>query len=243
MKNEKNSLIRMIRRFQKKLPLFHAADGMKPVRVFLAVEDSCGVKRINPHVTRRVDNPPITHADAHMDDTSSIILEEGEVVALHVTEANLIATGRLLRSIAWQPDAHSLEAHLRQSGAVDTSSRTATPEIRCIEEAALRQVGGVAERHNLLVVHPALIAIVLATHPRPFFLPLDHFHRVARQELVHHLGPIASLSPHRHSRKKTKTLHQTYFLTYQLQLTPFYRLNNPFYQLILFVVHWIILRF
>ena len=69
---------------------------MEPVSVGLAVEDSRGVELVNAHETRRVDDTAVTHADAHMDNAALVVLEEGQVVALDVAEADFVAAGDLL---------------------------------------------------------------------------------------------------------------------------------------------------
>ena len=43
-----------------------------------------------------MDNTSVTHADTHMDNASLGVLEESEVVTLHVTQADLVAAGYLL---------------------------------------------------------------------------------------------------------------------------------------------------
>ena len=107
--------------------LFYTPDGMKAVRVFLSVVYSLLVEGVDTYETGGVNNAAVTHADAHMDDTAVGVLEESEVVALHVAKAHLVATGILLRSIARQPHPHGFETDLREARTVDAAPRTTAP--------------------------------------------------------------------------------------------------------------------
>ena len=180
--------------------LTDAADALKGVRVGLCllVEDTFAVKFINSDMAGGVDDAAVTHADAHMNDAAISILEEGQVVTLYITEADLDATGRLLRRIARQPDIQGFETDLRETRTIDATLGATTPEVRGVEETALSEVGGAIEGDILLVVHPSLITIIYTAYLRPFLLAEKHLHGVAGEELVDHLGAVTALGTHGH---------------------------------------------
>ena len=122
--------------------LFYAADGLKSVSIFFPIKDPLLIQGINPHITRRMYNTTVAHADTHMHHTPLVVLEEGEVVTLDVTLADLHAAGSLLRSVTWQPDTIGLETDLGEPRAVDAAAGTASPEVGGAEETALGQFGG-----------------------------------------------------------------------------------------------------
>lgn len=146
--------------------LTDATDALKDVRVGLCllVEDTFAVKLINSDMAGGVDDAAVTHADAHMNDAAISILEEGQVVTLHITEADLVATGHLLRGIARQPDIQGFETYLRKTRTVDAALGTATPEVRGVKEIALGEVGSAIEGNILFVVHPTLVTIIYTPH-------------------------------------------------------------------------------
>ena len=59
----------------------------------------------------------------------------------------------------------------------------------------------------LFVVHPPLVAVVVASDKRPFFLLFKNLEGVALQELVYHLGPVGRVATHGNSREKTESSH------------------------------------
>ena len=69
------------------------------------VVNTLAIKQIDTHLSGGVDDVTVSHADAYMHDTTLGVVEEGHVVALYVAQAHLVATGRLLRGVAWEPDA------------------------------------------------------------------------------------------------------------------------------------------
>ena len=177
-----------------------AADGVEGVTVLLCAfdEDAAGVEGVDADLAGGVDDAAVTHTDAYVDDATLGVVEEGEVVALDVAGADLDTAGGLLRGIAGKPDIVGLEAYLREAGAVDAAGGTAAPEVGGAQEETLGKVGGGVEGGVLLVVDPSLVAIVVASHPRPFLLTLNDFDGVAQDKLVDHLGAVAGFGPHGH---------------------------------------------
>ncbi len=104
--------------------LFYATDGMEPVGIGLCAFhiDTVRVKCINTHLAGRVDDTSVAKANTDMYYPAVSVLEESEVVALHIAEAYLVATRDLLRSIAWQPYTHSLKTYLCKSGTIDATN-------------------------------------------------------------------------------------------------------------------------
>ena len=75
-------------------------------------KDSLAVEPVDAHLARGVDDTPVAHTDAYVDNATFGVAEEGEVVALYVAETHLVADGDLLRGVAWEPDAQGFEAYL-----------------------------------------------------------------------------------------------------------------------------------
>lgn len=76
--------------------LFYTAEGMEAVCISLAIEDSLTIEDVNAHIARRMNYVTVAHADAHMDNATLVVLKESKVVALHVTQTNLMTAGHLL---------------------------------------------------------------------------------------------------------------------------------------------------
>lgn len=191
--------------------LIYPSDGAQRMRVcaYLLHQYAFAVEGVYTHMARGVDYTAIAHADADMYYTAVSVVEESKVVALHITEAHLVAACGLLRSIARQPYTHSLKAYLCKPGTVDATRRAAAPKIGGAEIETLGQVGRRVERHVLLVVDPSLVAVVVRFHEAPFLLAIEHVYRVAQKQLVHHFGAVACLGPHRHRTQKNISFHST----------------------------------
>lgn len=184
-----------------------AADGMEAVGVGRAVENALAVEGVDAHLSGGVDDAAVAEADAYVDDAPLGVLEEGEVVAQGVARADLDAAGGLLRRVARKPEVQRLETDLREARAVDAGGGASAPEVGGAEEEALREVGRGAERHILLVVHPALVTVIVQAYCAPFLLAAQHLEGVARQQLIDHLRTVGRLAPHRDSRQETVAFH------------------------------------
>ena len=192
-------------------PLFNSAYGEERVAVGAGLlhKDSFAVEGVDAHMAGGVHYLAVAHADADVYDAPLGVLEEGEVVALHVTQAHFVAAGGLLAGVAGEPDAVGFEAYLRQAAAVDAAGGTAAPKVWGAEEESLGQRGGVLEGCVLFVVHPALVAVIVTLDEAPFLLTVKHIYGVAQHQLVDHLAAVACFGPHRHRTQKTISLHLT----------------------------------
>lgn len=94
--------------------LIYPSDGVQRMRVcaYLLHQYAFAVEGVYTHMARGVDYTAIAHADADMYYTAVSVVEESKVVALHITEAHLVAACGLLRGVARKPNAFGLEAHL-----------------------------------------------------------------------------------------------------------------------------------
>ena len=168
------------------------------VAASLLDEDAFAVKSVDAHLAGGVDDAAVAHTDTHMDNATLGVLEESQVVALHITKTHLVATGHLLRGVAREPDAQCFKADLRETTAVDAACAAAAPQVGGAKEEALGQVGGILEGDILLVVNPPAVAVVVALHETPFFLSFNDFHSLALQHLADHLAAVAGFGPHGH---------------------------------------------
>lgn len=182
------------------------------IGVGLLVKDARIVEAVDADIAGGMDDAAIAEADADMDDTALVVLEEAEVVLLKLLErGDGDALGGLLGGIAQEGDATSEEADLGEPGAVDAHDGAPSPEIGGAKIAVERHLGGRGGRDGgsaletsvfddverdlviLLVVHPAFVAVEVATDARPLGGALKDLKSVAHKELVDHLGSVGGL--------------------------------------------------
>jgi len=146
------------------------------------VDDALGGEGVDAHLAGGVDDFAFAQVDAHMDDVAAVVAEKAQVVATGLGKGgHLCALCGLLRGVAQKAYAAGFETDLGEPRTVDAHPCASAPEVGGTEVLLFghggRAVGGWqgvlgggmagVEGLPLLVVHPPLVAVVVAANVGP----------------------------------------------------------------------------
>ena len=106
------------------------------ILAFIGIEDSGVVEFVDAHLPGGMDDFARTTDHAHMDDSTLLVLEEGQVADLSLGgKVQWLPQLHLLRGVTRNQHTYTLVYQLGETRAVDARRRASTPEIGGSEEA------------------------------------------------------------------------------------------------------------